>query len=58
MGWIEKHLAKETGKTVEGLIIAHRVDKSASYALSRVPDVIMMTYEIEFNLKPCEALPL
>jgi hypothetical protein len=57
MGWIEKHLAKETGKTVEGLIIAHKGDKSAYYALSLLPHVKMMTYEIEFNLKPCEALP-
>jgi hypothetical protein len=56
MGWVEKHLAKEAGKTVEGLIIAHKVDKGASYALSIVPHVSMMTYEIEFRLKPWEAL--
>jgi hypothetical protein len=57
MGWVEKHLAKETGKTVEGLIIAHAVDKGASYALSLLPHIGMMTYEIEFRLKRWEALP-
>jgi hypothetical protein len=57
MGWMEKHLAKETGRTVEGLIIAHAVDKGAPYALSLLPHVSMMTYEIEFRLKHCEGLP-
>jgi hypothetical protein len=57
MGWVEKHLAKETGKTVEGLVIAHKVDKGASYALSLLPQVSMMTYEVEFRLKRWEALP-
>jgi hypothetical protein len=43
MGWIKKHLAKEAGKTVEGLIIAHAVDKRLPYALSLLPQVSMMT---------------
>lgn len=54
MGWIQKHLAKEGGKTVDGLIIARAADKAASYALSLAPRVSMMTYEVEFRLKPCE----
>jgi hypothetical protein len=57
MGWIGKHLAKEAGKTVEGLIIARTTDKGASYALSLLPHISMMTYEVEFRLKPCELLP-
>lgn len=57
MGWIEKHLAKETGQTVEGLIIARTVNKGASYALSLVPRISMMTYELEFRLTPGEPLP-
>jgi Endonuclease NucS len=57
MGWVEKHVAKEMGKTVEGLIIAREVDKGASYALSLLPHIRMMTYEIEFKLKPCGTLP-
>ena len=56
MGWLEKHLGKETGKTVDGLIIAHRVDKGAAYALSLLPHVSMMTYEMEFRLKRWETL--
>jgi hypothetical protein len=54
---MEKHLAKETAMTVEGLIIAHAVDKGASYALSLLPHIAMMTYEIEFRLKRWEAAP-
>ena len=42
MGWVEKHVAKEMGKTVEGLIIAREVDKGASYALSLLPHIRMM----------------
>ncbi len=57
MGWVEKHLAKEGGKTVEGLIIARKADKSAAYALSLLPQVSMMTYEVEFRLKRSEASP-
>jgi len=51
-----KDLGKD-GHSVEGLIIAHKADKQAAYALSTVPHVRMMTYEIEFNLKACEGLP-
>jgi hypothetical protein len=50
MGWVEEHIGRETGKTVEGLIIARAVDKAAEYALSLLPKVSMMTYEIEFRL--------
>jgi len=56
MGWVKKHLAKH-GQSVEALIISNRADKSAQYALSTLPNVSMMTYEIEFRLKDLEALP-
>jgi hypothetical protein len=57
MGWVEKHLAKEAGRTVEGLIIARKIDKGASYALSLLPQISMMKYEVGFSLKPWEGLP-
>jgi RecB family endonuclease NucS len=50
IGWVEKHLAQPNGKTVEGLIIAHELDKTALYALSTLRHVNFMTYEIEFRL--------
>ena len=55
VGWVKKHLAKE-GQSVEALIIARTVDKSAHYALSTVPNVRMMTYELEFQLRELEPL--
>ncbi len=39
------------GHSIEGLIIAHNADKKTAYALSTVPHVKMMTYEVEFRLK-------
>lgn len=55
VGWIKKHSAME-GQSVEALIIAHKADKDAHYALSTLPHVKMMTYEVEFRLKELEPL--
>lgn len=56
VGWVKKHLAKD-GQSVEALIIAHKAEKDAKYALSTLPNVSMMTYEVEFRLKEMEPLP-
>jgi hypothetical protein len=56
MGWVRKHLAK-SGETVEALIIGHTAEKGALYALATVPQVRMMTYEVEFRLRGVEGLP-
>ncbi len=56
VGWVKKHLAKD-GQSVEALIIAHKAEKDAHYALSTLPNVRMMTYEVEFRLKHLEPLP-
>ena len=56
VGWVQRHLAKE-GEKVEALIIAHKADKNAQYALCTLPHVRMMTYEVEFRLKVLESLP-
>ncbi|MBI3025478.1 MAG: DUF1016 family protein [Candidatus Tectomicrobia bacterium] len=55
VGWVKKHLARE-GQSVEALIIAHKVDKDAHYALAALPNVQMMTYEVAFRLR--ELAPL
>ena len=52
VGWVKKHLA-QNGQSVEALIIAHQIEKEALYAISTVPNVKMMTYEVEFRLKEC-----
>lgn len=55
VGWVKKHLAKE-GQSVEALIIAHKAEKDVHYALSTLPNVRMMIYEVEFRLKDLEPL--
>ena len=50
MGWIDRNLARPAGKSVEGLIIAHELDKSTSYALQTISHVRFLRYEIEFRL--------
>ena len=55
-GWVKKHLAKD-GQSVEALIIAHKAEKAAHYAMLTLPNVGMMTYEVEFRLKDLDPLP-
>jgi RecB family endonuclease NucS len=55
VGWVKKHLAKDA-ESVEALIIAHKIEKKAQYALYTLPNVRMMTYQVEFRLKELELL--
>jgi hypothetical protein len=55
MGWIKKHVAK-SDQGVEGLIIARKADKEASYALSILPNVKLMEYAVEFHLKSADPI--
>jgi hypothetical protein len=50
MGWVKHNLAKHD-EQVEGLIIAHEADESIKYAISAIPNVRLMLYEVEFHLK-------
>lgn len=52
VGWVKQHLATD-GQSVEALIIAHQIEKEARYAISTLPNVKMMTYEVEFRLNEC-----
>mgnify|MGYP000414990890 CR=1 FL=1 len=49
MGWIEEH--KSNGKLTKGIIIASSYDKKLFYALKKVKDIEVYTYQIDFNLK-------
>jgi hypothetical protein len=55
-GWVKKHLAKD-GQSVEAMIIAHKAEKEVQYALLTLPNVKMMTYEVEFRLQEVGPLP-
>ncbi len=50
IGWVKQNLAKRD-EQVEGLVIAHEADESIKYAISAIPNVRLMLYEVEFRLK-------
>lgn len=54
MGWVKINLAS-TGQPVEGLIVAHESDDSLAYAVSAVPNLRLMTCEVDFRLRPQDA---
>lgn len=54
MGWVKINLAS-TGQLVEGLIVAHASDDSLAYAVSAVPNLRLMTYEVDFRLRAQDA---
>lgn len=49
MGWIREHLAD--GKTVQGVIIAGEMGDKIRYAVSCVPDVMLLTYKLRFDVQ-------
>lgn len=54
MGWVQEKLAAP-GERVEGLIVARATDQKLKYALSRVSDVSMQVYRIDFSLHDVDA---
>jgi hypothetical protein len=40
---------------VEGLIIAHETDEALEYAVSAIPGVQLMIYEVKFELSSVSA---
>ena len=55
MSWIRKNLAAK-GAKVEGLIIAHQIDRKLQYALDGLTDIKCMTYQVNFKLDSTPAL--
>jgi len=55
IGWVKQHLANKD-ETVTGLIICRETDKALQYALAAVPNVKVELYEVEFRLRPANAL--
>lgn len=56
MGWVQEKLAAP-GELVEGLIVARALDQKLKYALSRVDDVSMQVYRIDFSLHDVDDAP-
>jgi hypothetical protein len=53
IGWARVNLATP-GQTVEGLIVAPETDDQLAYAASALPGLRVMTYEVSFELHPCD----
>ncbi len=53
MGYVGTELA-DPGQTVEGLIIAHEADDSLRYAVTAMPAIRLMTYQVAFSLTAVE----
>lgn len=50
MGWVEKHLAD--GKGVKGVIVASEIPTKLRYAVTQVPSVSLMEYDLTFSVWP------
>jgi restriction system protein len=49
MGWVRANLARP-GQRVEVLIVAHEQEDRLAYAVAAVPDLSVLTYQIDFRL--------
>lgn len=49
MGFVREHVAAKSER-VEGLIVSHVGDDKIRYALSMMPDLSLMLYEVDFRL--------
>jgi hypothetical protein len=49
MGWIRANLARPD-QPVHGLIVAHEQEDRLAYAVAAVPDLSVLTYQIDFRL--------
>jgi hypothetical protein len=49
IGWVEENLAKPNQK-VRGIIIAKEVDDALRYAVKGLPNVSVLTYQVDFKL--------
>jgi hypothetical protein len=53
IGYVQIHMAAP-GQAVEGLIIGHDADDSLRYAVSAIPTIKLMTYQVAFSLTATE----
>lgn len=51
MSWVRQHMARP-GESVEGVIVCRDADLKLRYAISGLPQVSCMSYEVSFQLRP------
>ena len=52
MGWVSQHLSG--GKKVFGVIVAAEISEKLKYAVTQIPNVRLMEYEVRFSVRPVE----
>ena len=57
IGWVQNEML-QANEVVEGLIISKSGDDKFVYAVSAVPNLAFMEYEIEFQLTPTKLAKL
>ncbi len=50
IGWVRENLA-EQGQNVHGIIICHESDEALRLAVSQIPNVYVLFYEVDFRLR-------
>jgi predicted RNA-binding protein len=51
IGWVEENLCNE-GQAAKGIIIAREIDDALRYAVRGLENVSVMTYKVDFELRP------
>jgi hypothetical protein len=54
MGWVKLNLAGE--RRVVGVIVASSIDEKLRYAVSVIPDAILLEYEVAFKIRGVDAM--
>jgi RecB family endonuclease NucS len=51
--WVQEHLA-EGNQHVRGIIVAAEIDDALRYAIKGLPDIAVLTYQVDFRLRPVQ----
>jgi len=54
MGWVKVNLARE--RSVGGIVVARSIDERLRYAVSVIPNVVLLEYEVDFHVREVAAI--
>jgi endonuclease len=54
MGWVKNTIGRD--RAVHGIIVAKTISQSLRYAIGVIPHVDLFEYEVEFHLRPAQAI--
>jgi hypothetical protein len=53
-GWVRAHIA--AGADVRGVVVARHIDEKLRYAAAAMPGVLLLEYDIRFDVREVPAL--